>query len=272
MNVAAKIIPTKRKRYPWLRVDNDFPDLALFRAAAKLADARVHQIVAVALRMNCVANKASPRGSIADMNVAEFAAALQLNAKAVARIRTALEDPTIAWIQQGFIVDFYERNPEECDPTAADRQRRRRANVRDADRELDVRPATGPPDLLSRCDVTPVTPRNVTEIKTSLQSEVPRARARGTAEDWLSEEGRQIVGARMNCNDEDAGRRIENWLRACKGDAEALYDIISTFSEKVEANFHVCVADACAKHARRLLHSDEPELPLGPVELRRKVA
>jgi hypothetical protein len=265
MTLSARIMPAKRKRYAWVRIDNDFPDQALFRAAAKLADARVHQVVAVALRMNCIANESNPRGSIADMNFVEFAAALQLNAKAVARIRTALEDPTIAWIVDGFIADFYERNPEECDQTAADRQRRRRANVREADRELALMSATGPPEE-SRRDVTPVTPRNVTD-KTSLQSEVPRARAREPAV-WLAEEGTKIVAARLNCEEGDAMKRITRWLEACRGDATALCEIIATRSQELaEAKFHIAVADACQRHAARQLHNNEPELPFGPIAL-----
>ena len=186
-----------------MRINNEFPDLPVFRAAATLAHARVHQVVAVALRLDCLANAASPRGTVADMSVPEFAAALQLPANTVARIRAALEDPDIGWLAQDLIVDFYERNPDDCDPTAAERQRRHRAKLRADRRELAAyaaaNPSTGPPLMhshgASRRDSVTVTPRYVTlQNLSSLPSEAPRARASGAA-DRLAEKKEERTGA-----------------------------------------------------------------------------
>ena len=80
-------------RFSWCKIPNEFPDHPLLRAAALKARVPVHQVVAVALRMECLANGSVPRGSVADFNVTEFAASLQLRPDAVARIRAAFEDP-----------------------------------------------------------------------------------------------------------------------------------------------------------------------------------
>jgi hypothetical protein len=43
------------------------------------------------------------------------------------QVYASLERPDIGWIADGMIVDFHDRNPDVEDPTAAERQRRRRS-------------------------------------------------------------------------------------------------------------------------------------------------
>lgn len=126
--------PERAPHFPWCKIPNEFPDYPVLRAAALIAKVPVHQVVAIALRLECLANASVPRGSVADFSVTEFAASLQLRPDAVARVRAALEDPDISWIEQDFIVGFSVRNPESHDHTAAERQRRLRAK-RKAERE-----------------------------------------------------------------------------------------------------------------------------------------
>ena len=289
----------RRKRYSWTRINNNFPDLPAFRAAAAIARARVHQVVAVALRLDCVANVASPRGSVADMSVPEFAAALQLPADVVARIRAALEDPDIGYIVADFVTDFYERNPDDCDLTAADRQRRHREKLREARRDLPALTAAGPPvlhsNVPSRRDTVTVTARDG-RSKPSLPSEVPRARASGAAaglssegtggavfhddygdsgenpgpELWLATEGERIVIERMQVVPARAKQLLERWRELAGDSHSALADVIAAAdrADYVAARFHNLVVDGCKRVPRQV----EPQLPLPPMPIGRRRA
>jgi hypothetical protein len=287
-------VPKKRRRYVWTRINNDFPDLAIWRAAASIAKARVHQVVAVALRLDCVANKSVPRGSVADMSVPEFAAALQLPADTVARIRAALEDPAISWIDQDVIVDFYERNPDDCDPTAADRQRRHREKLRADRRELsDALSARPPPtDFHSNGPVTrDVTLRDVTKTNPLSSEDAARTRASGAPagpsderagtsarvqsgesgessidpELWLWSEGRRIVIERSKDHPGAVDTRMRRWLeQELAGDAKALVEIIiaADRADYMGARFHNLIVDQIK---RRVHQSDgQRSLPLPP--------
>jgi hypothetical protein len=248
------------RRFFWCKIPNEFPDHPLLRAAALKARVPVHQAVAVALRLDCLANASEPRGSVADMNVTEFAASLQLRPDAVARIRAAFEDPDIFWIDQDFLTGFQARNPESEDHTAAERQRRRRAKLK-AERHGSTG-ATGPPlihsHVTSRRDSVTVTAREE-KNKSSLavSSEAARERARvagdnsadkasataaGPSEDgasgaaadadnaaalWLAGEGTRIVTEQLLENRDKAERLVARWRdQELGGDAAALAEII----------------------------------------------
>jgi len=174
---------TRAPRFEWCKVPNGFPDYPVLRAAALIARAPVHQVVSVALRLECLANASEPRGSVADMSVPEFAASLQLRPDAVARIRAALEDPDIFWIDQDFITGFQARNPESDDHTAAERQRRHRAKLK-AEREAHGIAAARPPPVhshvTSRRDIVTSHAREE-QIKDPLHLEDARARGEGVA-------------------------------------------------------------------------------------------
>lgn len=290
--------PASRQRAPrfsWCKVPNEFPDYPVLRAAALLARVPVHQVVAVALRLECLANGSDPRGSVADMNVTEFAASLQLRPDAVARIRAALEHPDIFWIDQDFITGFQARNPESEDHTAAARQRRRRAKLK-AERES----TTGPPAIhshvTSRRDTVTVTPRE-DQTKNPLCREDARAsvtgqsvdnsgdKASGTAagsgetraetpaidpqqqaELWLATDGTRIVTEQLLENRQLASTKIARWRdQELGGDAAALVEVIKAADRAgvFGLRFLNLVVDGIAQVKRRA--TAQAELPMPPV-------
>lgn len=275
----------RRQRYGWCRLDNDFPDLPIWRAVAARTNVRVHQVVAVVLRLECLANRSDPRGSVADMSVPEFAAALQLSPNTVARIRAALEEPDIAWVDQDFVVSFHQRNPDHDDHTAAERQRRHRAKLRAARAEYSVQSATGPPGYQQSRDVTrdtvTVTAHQITD-KNSNASAAGAARAQevanknsgdsgetpGAPDLWLETQGLRIVVERMQCVATIARVKIERWRREVDDDAQALIEILSA-SDKADfmgARFHNLVVDGIRRHRHNIRG---PQLPLPPAAVRR---
>lgn len=253
--------PHRPVRYSWCKIPNEFPDYPALRAAALVAKVPVHQVVAVALRLECLANASTPRGSVADFSAIEFAAALQLRPDVVGRIRAALEDPEVFWIDQDIVTGFQARNPESHDPTAADRQRRRRAKLK-AEEEAMAQSGPDPPlihsHVTSRRDVT-VSRSREEKNKYPLCREDARARApvdncadkpsgeaarlskgqrpepaeqklddQESAELWLAGEGVRIVSERLRMERKDAAGRIAYWRdRELGGDAVALQRIIS---------------------------------------------
>lgn len=271
--------PPKLRRYEWCRLRNEFPDLPIWRAVSQRASVRVHQVVAVALRLECLANRSVPRGSVADMSIAEFAAALQLPANAVARIRAALEDPDIAWIDQDYLVDFHERNPDVVDPTAAERQRRHREKLRAARAEQS---ATGPPGYPPSRDVTRDTVTGHArsdQIFSSATADNADACAGGSTEGtsdeensgigrdpqadaqaWLATDGAKVVTGRLNDPPQMARTKIERWLRAMDGNAAALRDIIEAAqaTDATPAQFLGLVTDGIRRWQQH------PALPLPP--------
>jgi hypothetical protein len=55
---------------------------------------------------------------------------LSISSENVKRLLETLEHPDIGWIADGMIADFYNRHPETEDPTATERQRRKRSRER----------------------------------------------------------------------------------------------------------------------------------------------
>lgn len=246
--------PQRAPRFTWCKIPNEFADYPALRAAALVANVPVHQVVAVALRLECLANASSPRGSVADFSAIEFAAALQLRPDVVGRIRAALEDPEVFWIDQDIITGFQARNPESHDPTAADRQRRRRAKLK-AEQEAVAQSGADPPlihsHVTSRRDVT-VSRDREDKNKNPLCFEVagadppvdncadngdgespglsegqgPESLARLSAL-WLETEGLRMVTEQMLENRSLAATTIARWRdQELDGDVVALANII----------------------------------------------
>jgi hypothetical protein len=76
---------------------------------------------------NDSANRGDFRGSVADFKAQDFAAALDISVEDAHKLYAILQHPEVGWIADGVIADFHDRNPDVEDPTAAERQRRRRA-------------------------------------------------------------------------------------------------------------------------------------------------
>lgn len=287
----AAAIKARHRKYHWCRLLNDFPYRPLWRAVSRRTKVPVHQVVVVALCLECLANESEPRGSIASLSVAELAAALDLRPDVVARVRAALEEPDVAWIDQEYIVDFHTRNPDREDPTAADRQRKFRAK-RKAERErLFGAPPTGPPvvhsNVTSRRDSVTVTPRadqtfqmgtsephSLASRAESVQAVADRKIGESGEnplrnEQWLELEGTRIVIERMQCQRAIASIKVNRWLAELEQDATALRTILESAdkADYMGSRFHNLVVDALK---RVKLEARGPQLRFPPAIARRE--
>lgn len=127
-DLAAKVL--RHQQWSWCRRPNGFCDLPKWRLIASRLNMPPYQVIAFANRLEELANDAGnrgyARGEVSHFNAEEFAIALGMNANDAARIMVALEDHDIGWVADGHVADFYDRNRDKEDDTAALRQRRRR--------------------------------------------------------------------------------------------------------------------------------------------------
>ncbi len=280
--------PPKLRTFEWCRLRNDFPAKTLWRTVARRIKLPVHQVLSVVVCLECLANASDPRGSVADLCVADVATALDLRPDVVARIRAALEEPDISWIAQDFIVDFSRRNPDDEDMSRREadriRQRQCRAKKKAAQAQHPAQ-STGPPSS-PQCHVTS---RDVTVTVTEEQNRFISATAEmaeresartvvgassgETGENvppelWLEVTGRRIVVERMECAAPIAAVKIERWLREVEGDAAALASIIGAAEQAdyVGQRFHNLIVDGIRRHK---IGTRGPQLPLPPAPLRR---
>lgn len=279
----------KLRAFEWCRLRNDFPAKTLWRTVARRTKVPVHQVLSIVVCLECLANASEPRGSIADLSVADVATALDLRPDVVARIRAALEEPDIAWISQDHVVDFHQRNPDDEDVSRreADRMRQRQCRAKKkAVQAQQIAHATGPPGF-PQCHVTS---RDVTVTVTQEQNRLISASSE-TAERvenarvvvdkdsgeigenispelWLEVTGKRIVVERMECAAPIAGVKIERWLREIEGDVAALASIITAANQAdyVGARFHNLIVDGLRRHK---IGMRGPQLPLPPAAVRR---
>ncbi len=118
----------RERRYGWCRFYDDFtghPKWRLVAAKSGVPLVTVHAIAAALLNQ---ASKARPRGWVGEFDVPECAVALDISPDHVARVTGTLVD--IGWIDQQYIVDWPDRQPDSEDPTAAERQRNKRTRDR----------------------------------------------------------------------------------------------------------------------------------------------
>lgn len=288
----------KRLRWEWCRLQNDFPDWPIWRVVSKRANAPLAQVIAFVLRLECLANRSTPRGSVADFSVDEFAASLQLRPNVVARIRAALEEPDISWIDQDFLAGFYERNPDHDDPTATERQRRRRAKLK-AEREQRLEAfGTGPPGLstvtVSRRDSVTVTTdqsRSYSGVGNSVDNagDVTRGEADGNqgvetadapdpqeaAQAWLMSTGKRMLIDYLQINPGLAETYLERWRRDLQDD-EVLQQIMRGVDKRghIGPRFHAMITDEVhrAVHTKNLGGQQALPLPPAPVSVKKGAA
>ena len=121
----------KKKTFSWCRRMNGFCDNPRWRAVSKNTGISLATVIAFVNRLeelgNDAANRGDIRGSIAEFNSHEFAAALDISVDQAKALFASLQHPDIGWIADGVIADFQGRNPDQEDPTAPERQRRRRS-------------------------------------------------------------------------------------------------------------------------------------------------
>lgn len=133
---AERAAAKRRKRvWHWCRRGNGFSDMPKWRVVAERVGLPVYQVVAFVHRLEEFANEAGNRGlmrgEVTHFDAPEFAFALGMTIGDAEKIFAGLIESR--WVVDGLVADFYDRNKDEEDPTAAMRQRRRRA--RDSVRE-----------------------------------------------------------------------------------------------------------------------------------------
>jgi hypothetical protein len=123
----------RKKTFSWCRRMNGFCDNPRWRAVSKNTGISLATVIAFVNRLeelgNGAANRGDIRGSIAEFNGHEFAAALDISVDQAKALFASLQHPDIGWIADGVIADFQGRNPDQEDPTAPERQRRRRSRA-----------------------------------------------------------------------------------------------------------------------------------------------
>jgi hypothetical protein len=123
------IRPPWRKRYGWYRLYYGFWRHPKWKVAARLAGG-IHVTAAICVvgtLLEC-ANKSKPRGCVEDYSFDEAAASLDLETQDVERVYGALEG--MGWVDRAFLVTWDERQPDNEDPTAAERMARMRMRKR----------------------------------------------------------------------------------------------------------------------------------------------
>jgi hypothetical protein len=119
--------PKKAKRYGWYRKYNGFPSHPKWRTIARKLDIHVSRIVHVVDVLLDCASKNRRGGWIGNFDLEDCAETCDMPVEEVASIYRELEDRE--WIGEDHIAEWADRNPDLEDPTAAERQRRRRARI-----------------------------------------------------------------------------------------------------------------------------------------------
>jgi hypothetical protein len=101
------------------------PDDKRLRRIARATGTTLPLVEAFVERLDDFASQNTPRGSLEGFSIEDLGAYWSLASDEVlARIYAQLESPDIGWIDHDFIVDFWARNPDVEDTTAAERQAR----------------------------------------------------------------------------------------------------------------------------------------------------
>jgi hypothetical protein len=122
----------RKRTFAWCRRPNGFSDNPKWRVVARNAKVGLAVVIAFVNRLeelgNDAANRSDLRGSIAEFDADTFAAALDVSMEQVQAIYASLEH--VGWIADSVIADFEDRNPDQEDPTAAERQRKKRSRTK----------------------------------------------------------------------------------------------------------------------------------------------
>lgn len=124
----------KKKHYGWYATYDDFVGHPKWRRVAIRSGvhvAFVHLIVQALFQAAAKAHKNGRKnGYIGDFDFEDCAAATDIPLEQIAAVCRVLHD--IGWLHSEYIVDWADRQPMSDDPTAADRQRNRRAKKKAA--------------------------------------------------------------------------------------------------------------------------------------------
>lgn len=118
----------REKRYDWFRLYNDFLGHPKFRYVARQCAMSICEVSMIAVALLRTANRSRPRGWVRDFSVIDCSAALDIEPDKVGEVYRKLEE--LGWIDQDYLATWDERQPDKEDPTAAERQRRRREKLK----------------------------------------------------------------------------------------------------------------------------------------------
>lgn len=114
----------REKRYNWFRLYHDFCGHRKWRLIAHEVGIGLGNVEAIVLRLLKTASSTRARGSVANFSCREWAVDLGIDAHQVVEVYQALEE--LGYIDNGYMVEWDERQPDREDPTAAQRQQRKR--------------------------------------------------------------------------------------------------------------------------------------------------
>jgi len=273
------------RRFSWSRLHADVLSSDLWGLVAETAKTSRDRVEAFVARLDVYASGNQPRGSVEGFPLRALAVTWRCDAEELARIYAALEDPEIGWLDQDHVVTFWERNPDQEDPTAAERMRRHRARKKNAQLQAQRRAekeSFPQVESVTRNTVTVTTRSDHTYIGGKAgatappgPSEAPQAVQRDSgdsgiyltaaesAEVWLSTDGLKLVIERGECLSAVAQMRIGRWRTALGGDPIVLREIFAGLSLTGfrSGRFLTLVDDEIA---RRKHLAQGPPLPLGP--------
>lgn len=237
--------PAKVKRYGWYRTYNDFASHPKWRIVARKSGAHVSNVVHTVSCLFACASKNRKGGWIGNFSLDECAETVDVPTDTVANIYRVLEE--LEWLGEDYILDWADRNPDQEDPTAAERQRRKRARVQVRKKLARGQPITeDEAGLLSR--VTASTPppvnrpqplgvfmrvepndeNNPEAVNAAMLSTAANARmyllGNGTATDWGTASA--VVADKMGMRRMAADSAIRKWLGEVDADVVALATII----------------------------------------------
>jgi hypothetical protein len=251
------------RQFPWFRLYSDFTRHPRWTVVARLAHARRSEVIAIAIDLLCAANRARPRGSLMNMNVADCGAALTLAHDTVCRVYAALE--SVGWIQQDFIVTWDERQPEREDHTAAARMKRYR------DRKKAARKTSAISIRALRRNTVTVTHRVEERFRvngesgagtvTAALTDGQQSRLSDDGVDWKAElehDGLATVMRRRSVDKKAANTILMRWLISLKYDYQQLCVMLreAELCDLRGAAFETVIGD--------WIKEKQPHLRLGP--------
>lgn len=192
----------RERRYDWFRLYNDFLGHPKFRYVANESGASVSEVSMIALGLFVAANKSKPRGHVSDFDPFECSAALEIETAKVVAVFQQFEK--MGWIEQDYLSTWDKRQPDKEDPTATERQQRRRAKLKAARGGLAV----------PESSTAPASPKD------------EAAAAKIAAQYWCFADGIQIVAGRTAERTLAVELRMKHWLNQMLGDAEGLQEIV----------------------------------------------
>ncbi len=273
--------PQRSKRYGWFRLYEDFPNHPKWRLIAAKSGVPLVYVKAFVMDLLCKASKARARGHLGDIDFHEIAIANDAQAEQVAGVYKTLCE--IGWIEDDFIVDWLDRQPDHEDPTATDRQRNKRARDRAKRHKLMGTASEVDELILSRVtvppaeEVAPVRPTERIEPLKLVSGTSPEAKATNDsrARAWLFGDGVRDTGSASLIVAHHLGQKrlsadltVRRWYGDHGRDAVMLAEIISAADrDALNGEAFENLVHQRLEAATRL-RENGPTLPLGPAAIK----